>query len=205
MKCWGRGQGALDVGWKTSDGKWTAHAHNAKFFPTGSADAAGWHEITGLVEVPPGAEQIVFMAPPLLNSPPVTAANSPTPSLFKSTKLLPPRNLLAIRKIRIRRPRQPSTFTMNNHAVLVFPIVACCFGAAHASGQSFMSVEILVAVVAEAKNGTVIELAEVTYRLTQPLVLKGGITLKDAGIGRTVITHTATWNANPQRCRIRRR
>ena len=62
VKCTGRGQGALAIGWKTSDGKWTAHAHNAKLFPTGPADAEGWREITGLVEVPLGAGQLVFMA-----------------------------------------------------------------------------------------------------------------------------------------------
>ncbi len=57
----GRGQGALAIGWKTGDGHWTAHAHNAKFFPTGPADGAGWREITGLIEVPPNAGKIVFM------------------------------------------------------------------------------------------------------------------------------------------------
>ena len=62
VKSTGRGQGALAIGWKTSDGKWTAHAHNEKFFPTGPADADGWREITGLVEAPPSAGQVVFIA-----------------------------------------------------------------------------------------------------------------------------------------------
>ena len=62
VKSTGRGQGALAIGWKTSDGKWTAQAHNAKFFSTGSADADDWREITALIEVPSGAGQIVFMA-----------------------------------------------------------------------------------------------------------------------------------------------
>ena len=58
----GRGHGALAIHWKTSEGKWTAWAHNAMFFPTGPADAEGWHEIIGLIEAPPSAGQIVFMA-----------------------------------------------------------------------------------------------------------------------------------------------
>ncbi len=62
VKSTGRGQGALAIGWNTSDGKWTAHAHNARFFPTGPADADDWREITALIEGPSGAGQIVFMA-----------------------------------------------------------------------------------------------------------------------------------------------
>jgi hypothetical protein len=61
VKSTGRGQGALAIGWKTTDGKWTAHSHNAKFFPTGPADTSGWNEITGVFEVPAGAGQLVFM------------------------------------------------------------------------------------------------------------------------------------------------
>ena len=59
------------------------------------------------------------------------------------------------------------------------------------------TVETLTAAVAEAKVGAVIEIAEGTFRLTQPLDLKGGVTLKGAGIGRTVITNADTWKANP--------
>ena len=62
VKSHGRGQGALTIGWNTSNGEWTAFAHNAKFYPTGPADASGWREITALIEVPLGAGQIVFMA-----------------------------------------------------------------------------------------------------------------------------------------------
>ena len=61
VKTTGRGQGVLALGWKTGEGKWTAQARNARFFPVGSADATGWREITGLVETPRGAGQVVFM------------------------------------------------------------------------------------------------------------------------------------------------
>ncbi len=62
VKSEGRGLGALSIGWKTPDGKWTAHAHNARFLPSAPSAADGWQEITGLVEVPRDAGQIVFMA-----------------------------------------------------------------------------------------------------------------------------------------------
>jgi len=59
------------------------------------------------------------------------------------------------------------------------------------------TVEALAAAVAEAKSGTVIELAAGTYRLTQPLDLKGGVTLRGAGVGKTIVTSAESWSANP--------
>jgi len=59
------------------------------------------------------------------------------------------------------------------------------------------TVEALTAAVAQAKSGAVIELAAGTYRLTQPLDLKGGVTLRGAGIGQTIITSAESWSANP--------
>ena len=55
----------------------------------------------------------------------------------------------------------------------------------------------LLAAVAEAKSGTVIELAEGTFKLTQPLDLKSGVTLKGAGIGKSIVTHAESWQADP--------
>ena len=57
--------------------------------------------------------------------------------------------------------------------------------------------EALTAAVAEAKSGAVIELAAATFRLMQPLDVQGGITLKGAGIGKTIITSAESWSANP--------
>jgi hypothetical protein len=58
----GRGLAALSIGWKTDDGKWIAHASNARFVAAAPAASDGWQEIHGLVEVPPGAHQLMFMA-----------------------------------------------------------------------------------------------------------------------------------------------
>jgi len=55
----------------------------------------------------------------------------------------------------------------------------------------------LAAAVAEATNGTVVELAYGTFRLTKPLDLKGGVTLRGAGINKTIITSAESWSANP--------
>lgn len=70
-------------------------------------------------------------------------------------------------------------------------------GAMAATAQSVSSVESLVKAVAEAKRGAVIELAGGTFKLTQPLDLKSGITLQGAGVGKTIVTHAESWEANP--------
>ena len=66
-----------------------------------------------------------------------------------------------------------------------------------AGAQHVATVEALVATVAAAKGGAVIELAAGTFKLTRPLDLKMGMTLKGAGIGKTIITHAKGWRANP--------
>ncbi len=58
----GRALASLDIGWKTTDGKWTAYAQDRRFVGDRAADADGWREIVGLVEVPPGAGQLSFTA-----------------------------------------------------------------------------------------------------------------------------------------------
>lgn len=54
----------------------------------------------------------------------------------------------------------------------------------------------LVAAVREANPGTLIELAAGTYKLDAPLDLPGGITLKGAGIDKTILTHTDDRNVS---------
>ncbi len=51
----------------------------------------------------------------------------------------------------------------------------------------------LVAAVTAAKEGDTIELAEGTFELPATLELKGKMTLKGAGMGKTTLTHTAGW------------
>ncbi len=62
VKSEGRGLAGLSIGWKTAAGAWTAHARNRNLVSSEQADAAGWREIVGLVEVPAEAGQIAFMA-----------------------------------------------------------------------------------------------------------------------------------------------
>jgi hypothetical protein len=56
----------------------------------------------------------------------------------------------------------------------------------------------LVEAVRDAGENATIELAPGTYELDAPLDLHPGMTLKGAGVGKTVLTHTAAWTANPQ-------
>ena len=81
--------------------------------------------------------------------------------------------------------------------LLLFLTLAATSFAAPAAAERVTSVEALVAAVAEAKGGAVIDLAEGTFKLTQPLDLKSGVTLKGAGIGKTILTNADGWQANP--------
>ncbi len=62
VKSGGRSQGVLSIGWKSTDGKWTAQASNVRLVPAAAAGTDGWQEATGMVEVPGGAGQLMFMA-----------------------------------------------------------------------------------------------------------------------------------------------
>jgi hypothetical protein len=57
----GRGTASLVIGWKTSEGRWTAHDHRGTFVPPQAAGNGDWQEITGLIQVPPDAGQLIFM------------------------------------------------------------------------------------------------------------------------------------------------
>ena len=51
----------------------------------------------------------------------------------------------------------------------------------------------LVAAVRDGADGTTIEVAPGTYRLSAPLEPKAGMTLRGAGAEQTIITHTGDW------------
>jgi len=55
----------------------------------------------------------------------------------------------------------------------------------------------LVQAVDAATAGTVIEMGPGTFALERPLVIKAGVTVKGAGMGKTILTHAPGWKANP--------
>ena len=54
-------------------------------------------------------------------------------------------------------------------------------------------VAVLVAAVRDAQEGAIIELGPETFELEASLELKTGMTLKGAGLERTVLTHAPSW------------
>lgn len=61
IRSMGRGFSCLYIGWKTSEGKWTARNFNYHFAPIGDTDNNGWREAIGLVRVPASAGEMIFM------------------------------------------------------------------------------------------------------------------------------------------------
>ena len=51
----------------------------------------------------------------------------------------------------------------------------------------------LVTAVRDGAEGATIEIAPGTFELEAPLELKAGMTLKGAGMDKTILTHTAAW------------
>jgi nitrous oxidase accessory protein len=78
------------------------------------------------------------------------------------------------------------------HAILTLIL---CSIATLATAQPVTTVAGLLEAVSRGTEGTVIDIGEGTFRLSQPLDLKSGMTLKGAGIGKTIVTHTPEWKA----------
>ena len=70
----------------------------------------------------------------------------------------------------------------------------CSLGSLTAAfGITVTTTEGLVSAISDGKEGSTIELAAGTYTLGDFLEPKSGMTLKGAGIGKTIITHTKSW------------
>ena len=63
--------------------------------------------------------------------------------------------------------------------------------------QKVANADELLAAAGAAKSGAQIELAAGTYRLPRQLVLTSGVTLKGAGVDKTILTNAEGWKANP--------
>ena len=61
------------------------------------------------------------------------------------------------------------------------------------SAQSINTTEALIQAVNQGAEGSTIEIAAGTYKLSAPLEPRMGMTLKGAGADKTIITHTAEW------------
>ena len=81
-----------------------------------------------------------------------------------------------------------------------FPIapLVCLLAVSISQAAPVKTTAALLKAVAEAQPGAVIEIAQGKFELSAPLEVKAGLTLKGAGAGKTIITHTADWKANPE-------
>ena len=68
---------------------------------------------------------------------------------------------------------------------------------AHA-GPPVTTTDALVAAVRDGADGDTIEVAAGTYQLAAPLELKAGMTLRGAGMDKTILTHTADREPSPK-------
>jgi len=80
---------------------------------------------------------------------------------------------------------------MLNSPRIVILLLSSVFTAAHA--EMVDSTAALVAAVRNGAEGATIEIAPGTYELDAPLEPKTGMTLKGAGIEKTILTHAAGW------------
>ena len=83
---------------------------------------------------------------------------------------------------------------------MIFSLLRLCLFTATAtslSARELKTVAELTSTAASATEGAVIQLAAGTFQLTEPLELKGGVTLKGAGTDKTTLTHAESWKANP--------
>ncbi|MGC6426107.1 MAG: right-handed parallel beta-helix repeat-containing protein [Akkermansiaceae bacterium] len=69
----------------------------------------------------------------------------------------------------------------------------CLLGLDICHGKVISDTPSLLQAAREAQPGSVLELAAGSYQLSQALELPSGVTLKGAGMGKTIITHVPEW------------
>jgi Right handed beta helix region len=80
--------------------------------------------------------------------------------------------------------------TLHTSALL---LVLAAFSLFTHSGEAVANTAALVAAVRDGAEGATIEIAAGTFELEAPLEPKSGMTLKGAGMDKTILTHTANW------------
>ena len=68
-----------------------------------------------------------------------------------------------------------------------------------AFAASVTTTDALVAAVRDGAEGATIEIGAGTFELSAPLEPKAGMTIKGAGAGTTIITHTASWKPSTEK------
>ena len=89
----------------------------------------------------------------------------------------------------------PGLLVAGNHTKRTFLftfILSLSLNAVPAAG-AVNNVPALLAAVRDGAEGSTVEVAPGTYAIEAPLELKAGMTLKGAGMDKTIITHTAAW------------
>ena len=72
-------------------------------------------------------------------------------------------------------------------------LIALLFSTLTFAGEPVTDAKSLVAAVRDGAEAATIEIAAGTYELDAPLEPKAGMTLKGAGMDKTILTHTTDW------------
>ena len=80
----------------------------------------------------------------------------------------------------------------------IFLLIVVAFHGS-AAAESVTTTAALVAAVREGTNGSTIDVGTGIFELSAPLQLKTGMTLRGAGRGKTILTHTADWKPSTEK------
>lgn len=78
-------------------------------------------------------------------------------------------------------------------AFRMFLLTFTCLWTCKAFAEVIDNTEKLVIAVRDGEEGQTIEVAEGTFELSEPLEPKAGMTIRGAGMDKTIITHVASW------------